>query len=147
MRVHLIDKDDTIPTIADLSNNLFQPLFQTHRDYYWFASHQRTDIQGEQAFCPTRLSGTSPAIRRWARPFNDGGFAHARFSDQGRVVFIAPRQDLNDALDLLVAPDDRIEGIGSRGSCQVNAHLVNGRRFRVLGVAFVGGTGLAEDPE
>ena len=43
------------------------------------------------------------------QPLDDGGLAHAGLADQHRVVLGAPRQDLNDPPDLLVAPDDRVE--------------------------------------
>jgi len=42
-------------------------------------------------------------------PLDDGGLAHARIADEHRIVLRAPREHLNDAPDLLVAPDDRIE--------------------------------------
>ena len=41
--------------------------------------------------------------------FDDGGLADARLADEHRVVLGAPRQHLDDAADLLVAADDRIE--------------------------------------
>ena len=43
------------------------------------------------------------------QPFDDGGLADARLADEDRVVLRAARQHLDDAADLVVAPDDRIE--------------------------------------
>ena len=40
---------------------------------------------------------------------DDGRLADARLADQHRVVLGAPRQHLDDAADLLVAADDRVE--------------------------------------
>ena len=41
--------------------------------------------------------------------FHDGGLADARFADQGRVVLGAAGQDLDDAFDLHLAADDRVQ--------------------------------------
>jgi hypothetical protein len=41
--------------------------------------------------------------------FDDRRLADARLADEHRVVLRATRQHLDDATDLLVAPDDRIE--------------------------------------
>ena len=40
---------------------------------------------------------------------DDGGLAHARVAQDERVVLLAARQHLHHALDLAVAPDDRVE--------------------------------------
>ena len=40
---------------------------------------------------------------------DDGGLADAGLADEHRVVLGAPAQDLDDAADLLVAADDRVE--------------------------------------
>ena len=40
---------------------------------------------------------------------DDGGLADAGLADEHRVVLGAPRQHLDDAADLLVAADDRVE--------------------------------------
>ena len=43
------------------------------------------------------------------QPFDDRGLADAGLADQHRVVLGAARQHLDDAADLLVAADDRVE--------------------------------------
>ena len=63
---------------------------------------------------------------------DDGGLAHARLADQHRVVLLAARQDLDDALDLLLAPDDRVELALARQLREVAAELVQGRRLGPL---------------
>src|ERR1700719_363072 len=49
-------------------------------------------------------SGTSPWTIRRGQPSR-----HARIADEQRVVLLAPAQDLNGAVDLLVAADQRID--------------------------------------
>src|SRR6266705_1094362 len=41
--------------------------------------------------------------------FDDGGFTYARFADQHRVILGAAAQYLDDAANLFVAPDHRVE--------------------------------------
>ena len=48
------------------------------------------------------VSGTSPETIRWARAFNDRGFAHPRFANQHRVIFRAPGEHLHGAADFFV---------------------------------------------
>ncbi len=43
------------------------------------------------------------------QPLDDGGLADARLADQHRVVLGAAREHLDDAADLVVAADDRVE--------------------------------------
>ena len=95
---------------------------------------------------PASVSGTSPAMMRLGQSFDDGGLANAWLADEGGVVLRAPREDLDDALDLLLAPDDRVELAGARCGRQVHAHLVDGRRLGVLGRRWlaVRAAGLAE---
>ena len=54
-------------------------------------------------------SGTSPWRHAQSQTFDDGGLAHAGFADEDRIVLGAAREDLDDAHDLVVAADDRIE--------------------------------------
>ena len=65
---------------------------------------------------------------------DDRRLADARLADQDRVVLGAPRQDLDDTPDLVVAPDDRVELAGARLGGQVAAVLLEGGvgAFRVL---------------
>ena len=80
-----------------------------------------------------RPSGTSPSTMRRARPFDDRGLADAGLADQHRVVLRAARQHLDDAPDLLVAPDDRVDLALARGLGEVAAVLLE-RLVLLLGV-------------
>ena len=68
-------------------------------------------------------------------PLDDGRLADARLADEDRVVLRPARQDLDDAADLLVATDDRVELAGPRLGGQVAAVLLERRvgALRVLG--------------
>ena len=65
-------------------------------------------------------------------PLDDRRLAHARLADQHRVVLGAAGQDLDDALDLLLAADDRIELALAGQLGQVARELVEDRRLRAL---------------
>ena len=67
------------------------------------------------------------------QPFDDGGLADARLADQHRVVLGAAREHLDDAADLLVAADDRVE-LALRGEA--------GEVAAVFLQRFVGGLGV-----
>ena len=54
-------------------------------------------------------SGTSPETIALGQALDDRGLADARLADQHGVVLGAPREHLDHAADLLVAPDHRVE--------------------------------------
>src|SRR6185503_13277622 len=72
------------------------------------------------------------------KAFDDRGLADTRVADQDGVVLRAPREHLDHAPDLLVAPDDRVELAGLRELGQVAAELLE----RLVGALRV----LARDP-
>lgn len=81
---------------------------------------------------------------RLGQALDDRRLADAGLTDQDRVVLGPARQDLHDALDLLLAPDDRVELGLTSGLRQVAAELVEhqGRGGRALGRTATGAGGL-----
>ena len=63
----------------------------------------------------------------------DGGLPDARLADEDGVVLRPPAEDLDDAADLLVAPDDRVERARTGVRGQVAAVALE-RLVRALGV-------------
>ena len=51
--------------------------------------------------------------------FDDGRLADTRFTDKHRVIFRAPREHLDDAPNLFIAPDHGIELAAARQLRQV----------------------------
>ncbi len=80
-----------------------------------------------------RLSGTSPETIRWASPSTIAVLPDARLADQDRVVLGPPAQDLDDATDLRIAADDRVDLSLTRQLDQVAAVALQ-RLVLVLGV-------------
>ena len=59
-------------------------------------------------------AGTLPAHDALRQTFDDRRLADAGLADEHRIVLAAPREDRDDAFDLVVAADDRIEFAGAR---------------------------------
>ena len=99
------------------------------------AGQQRADVQRDHAAVAQRLGhvlGDDPL----GQALDDRGLADAGLADQHRVVLRAAAEHLDDAADLLVAPDDRVEAVLARLGGQVAAELLQ-RLELVLG-ALVG---------
>ena len=75
---------------------------------YFGAGDHRADVEGDEALVLQTLGhvavGDAPG-----QTLDDGRLADAGLADQHRVVLRAPRQHLDDAADLVVAPDDRVD--------------------------------------
>ena len=69
--------------------------------------------------------------------FDDGRFADARLADQHGVVFRPAAKNLNDALDLVVASDERVEFVVGGVVRQVARKLGEVRRLFLLRGALV----------
>ena len=100
--------------------------------------HQRAQVQRHQLLV-AQAGGHVAVDDALGQPLDDGRLAHARLADEHRVVLGAPAQDLDDAADLLVAADDRVELALARLLGQVAAIL--GQRL-VLGLRVVAGDAL-----
>ena len=125
-RVQLVDEEDRVVGVAQLLDDLLEPLLELAAVLR--AGHERADVEGQDALVEQRLgdvAGHDPV----GEALGDGGLADARLADQRRVVLGPPRQDLDDPLDLLLAADDRVELSGAGGVGQVDAELVDGRRL------------------
>ena len=92
-------------------------------------------VQGQQALVEqgVRHLGVGDAL---GQALDDHRLAHPGLADQGRVVLLAPRQGLDDLGDLLLAADDRIQGMLARQFGQVAGEALQGvrLRFRLLGI-------------
>ena len=75
---------------------------------YFDTGDHRADVERDQALAlqPLRhVAVGDPA----GEALDDRRLADARFADQHRIVLGAPRQHLDDAADLVVAADDRVD--------------------------------------
>ena len=106
-RVQLVDeRDDLAVAVDDLLEHRLQPVFELAAVLR--ARDHRADVERDQPLVAQTLGHVAfdDAPRE---SLGDGGLAHARLADEHRVVLRAARQHLDDAPDLVVAADDRVE--------------------------------------
>src|SRR4030095_17196433 len=77
------------------------------------AGHQRADVERDQLLALEPF-GPSPGEKPRREPLDDRGLADAGLADEDRVVLGAAREHLDDAPNLLVASDARVELAAAR---------------------------------
>ncbi len=126
--------------LFQLVNDAFESFFKLAAIHG--AGHQRTHVQLEQALVHQR--GWHVAVHdALGEAFHDGGLAHAGFADQRGIVLGAARQNLDDALDFHLPPDDRIQFLFLGPARQVGGELVHERGLLpgLAGTRGLGGPG------
>src|SRR3989442_1318901 len=131
-RVELVDEGDHVVGVPELLDDLLEALLELAAVLR--PGHQGTDVEREDALTLERLVHVAlhDPVREALR---DGRLADARLADERRVVLRPPAQDLDNALDLLLAADDRVELTCLRHRREVHAELVERRRLRAPGLA------------
>ena len=121
-RVELVDEEDDLPLrVGDLLEHRLEPLFELAAVLR--AGDQRAHVERDDALVLEPF-GHVAALDAAGQPFDDRGLADAGLADQHRVVLGAARQHLDDAADLLVAADHRIELLLARHLGQIAAVLL-----------------------
>ena len=106
-RVQLVDEEDQLALgVLDLLEHGLQTLFELAPVLR--ACEQRADVERPHALALQSL-GHVAGDDALGEPLDDRRLSGAWLADQHRVVLRAARQDLNDAPDLLVASDHRVE--------------------------------------
>jgi hypothetical protein len=134
--VQLVDeRDDLAVGLLDLGQDGLEPLLELATVLR--AGDHRREVERDQPTTAQRLRDV-PGDDALGEALDDGRLADAGLADQDGIVLGAPGQHLDDAADLAVPADDRVElaVTGDRG--EVDAVLLE-RLIRVLGV-------LARDP-
>src|SRR5206468_2379926 len=88
--------------------------------------HNQREIQHQNALVGEKRRNLTidDALRE---TFNDGRFSHARIADQDRVVFRPPAEDLNDAVNLRITADKRVQNAIHRGLREISGELAKYR--------------------
>src|SRR5581483_1928637 len=126
-RVQLVDEEDEIALCSsDLVEDGLQAFFELAAVLR--AGEEGADVERPDALALQALGNVAvdDALRE---PFDYGRLARSRLTDQHGVVLRPAREHLDDAPDLLVAPDDRVELALLRRLGQVAAEL----RERLVG--------------
>ena len=116
--------------VLDLLEDRLEPLLELAAELG--PGDERAEVEGDDALALEPL-GDVAADDALGQALDDGRLADAGLADEDRVVLRPPAEDLDDAPDLLVAADDRIELAGPRLGGQVAAVLLE-RGVRALGV-------------
>ncbi len=136
--MELVDEQDAA-RLFDLVDHALEPLLELAAILR--ACHQGAHIERNDALALDAVGhvALNDALRQ---TLNDGRLADAGFADQGRVILGAARENLDHALDLVRAPDDRVEPTGLSHLGQIGAERIEVGRFRLaLGGGLAGGAG------
>src|SRR5690606_34499689 len=130
-RVELVDEEDD-PSVAllDLLEDRLETLLELAAVLRAGDERAHVELEDRPVLEPFGHVAAQDALRE---PFDDGRLADARLADEDRVVLRLPRQDANDAADLLIAPDHGIELSFAREIDEIAAVLLE-RLVRGLGV-------------
>ena len=137
-RVELVDEqDDLAVAVLDLLQDGLEALLELATELG--ARDQRPEVERHDALALETFRHVA-ADDPLGEALGDGGLADARLADEHGVVLGAPAEDLDDAPDLLVTADDRIELARAGLGREVAAVLLEGG-IGALGV--LGGDPLA----
>ncbi len=129
--VELVDEQDDVAAGADLLEHLLQALLEVTA--VAGAGDQRAEVEGVEVLVLEGLGhlALDDGLRQ---ALDDRRLADAGLADEDRVVLRTAGQHLHDPLDLLLAPDDRVELGFTSGLGEIPAELVEhqGRGGRAL---------------
>ena len=102
----LVDEEDRIRVVDQLLQHRLQPLLEIAA--VLGSREQRAHV--EHVYLAARQNLRNLALDDTARePFGDGCLAHARLAHKEGIVLAPPAQRLDDAFDLALAADQRID--------------------------------------
>ena len=124
--VQLVDEQNDVLGAADFVHDRLDAFFELAA-IFGAGDHQR-EVERDDAFLAQNFRHV--ALGDFLREtFDDGGLAHAGFAEQHRIVLRAAAKDLDDALDFVLAADDRIHFAFARDFRQVAAKRFERGRF------------------
>ena len=127
--VDLVDEQDRVARAAQLVHELLHALLELAAELG--ARHQRGDVERVEVLALDRV-GDIPRSDPQGQPLYDRALADAGCSNQDRVVLLAARKDLHDALDLLLAPHHGVDLPLAGHAREVYAEFVEHLRRRLL---------------
>jgi hypothetical protein len=125
--VQLVDEEDDLAVgVFDLLEEGLEAVFEFAAIFC--ACDHAGEVEGDDTLVFEYL-GDIAEDDAAGEAFDDGGLAYAGFTDEDGVVLGAAGEDLDDAANLLIAADDRIELAASREFGEVFAVLFQGLEF------------------
>ncbi len=130
-RVDLVDEQDRVGLLLQLLQHALQALLEVAA--VLGAGEQRAHVERVDGRIGQDLGhvalGDAPG-----QAFGDGGLADAGLADQQRVVLAPAAQDLDHALDFVLAADQRVDLAVARELVQVLRELVQRRGLGIAGL-------------
>ena len=143
--MHLVDDEDNVAHLTDLLDETLHTAFKLAAELC--ACDERRQIK-QVDLLASELEGYLTRHDALGKSFGDGSLADARLTDEAGVVLLAAVEDLDNALDLLRAANDRVELAVARALGKVDAvriqefvlaalfgFLIAARALRLLGLA------------
>ncbi len=131
--MQLVDEDDDVVALGELPHDRLEPLFELAA--VLGAGDDQRDVEGENPFLG-QVDRDIPLHDFIGEPLDQCGLPHSGLANQHGVVAGAAAEDLDDAGQLLLAADQRVQGAARRRLRQVAREL--GEERRLLGLADVG---------
>jgi hypothetical protein len=121
--VQLVDEKDDVVRLYDLLHDDLQAFLELAA--VLGPCDQRAEVEGDYAPVHDVL-GDIAVDDALCEAFDDRGLSDAGLADDDGIVLCPARQDLQDAVDLLVSSDYRIELAALCQLCKVPAEFVKG---------------------
>src|SRR5262249_43816862 len=132
-RMQLVDEDDVLRIVGQFAHDRLHALLKLPAIFRPGDDQTQVEPQNPLVGEEGRHVAVDDPLRQ---PLDDGGLADARLAYQHRVVLRPAAEDLNDAVDLSFAPDQRVELAFEGGFGQVAAEFKQVRSlFAGMGVA------------
>src|SRR5205823_6127773 len=124
--MQLIDEDNGVLIFHQFFHDGFQTLFKLAAVFG--AGDNQRKIESQDAFV-SEEGGHVAFGNPLREAFDDRSLADAGLTNEDRVVLGAPAENLHDSLELVVAPDERIERVVHGGLREIAAEFRQQRTF------------------
>ena len=130
--VDLVDEQNDIAQPFDLVDEALDPLLELAAELG--AGHQGGEVQPVELFALEAGGHLAPSDAL-GNALGDGGLAHAGLADEAGVVLLAAGQDLDGAVNFLVAAHDLVQLAGGGPGGEVLAVFI--QEFQLAGALFL----------
>ena len=119
--MHLVDEQDEVAVVLHFLDDALETIFELAA--VLGSGDERGDIKCHEALVAQHV-GHVPICDELGQALGDSRLANAGLADEQRVVLRATRENLLDAIDLALAPDDRVEPVLRGELGEVSAEFV-----------------------
>ena len=135
--MQLVDEEDDVPALADLVHDRLDALFELAA--VLGAGDHEGEVERDDPLVENDL-GNHAGGNFLGEPFDDGRLPDAGLPDENGVVLRAAAEDLDDAADLLLAADDRVQFVFLCHLGKIAAEGLEGGGLDLLAIFLRAGT-------